>query len=668
MNRAVSCGAARVALRAAHRWSRLLRACLLLALALSFSPALREPVAAAGPSFPTYVYVVVSGPASYDVMRNTAGKETRLSRVAVAGVGLTDVAARTAPDGGHVAIRVSGDRAGGSSLRLVTVQSSAAITVTLSRNSDVGIGAFAWSPDSRLLAYTVASPQRADADTGLGALWVVGADAKGAHRLAGSGPARLVGWSPDSSGLYYVRDDGDDSTPPDLWYMPLNGPALPVIRSSPAGLQYSAFAVAASPPAGGAPGEARIAGLAAGNLGPLSGAPNGAAHAPRARPAPADTPGVVVSDGQGAYHALPDLGEAYKTLAWNPAGTHLLYSGGKTNTAWFADVATGQRWRLPAAVNNLAPIAWSDDGRYAVLADASGAANVLITLDTAAGAITRTRYVGASPKPSAAAKNLPVPYVSQLWDTGIAFNGNWACGPTSVAMVLAYYGRLTPWPFGADQAKVSAQDRVQSHAAGAESGKLNLMDGALYGQYVTAAFTYKGRTFNAAGVDPSGRRAQGLYGTIVGNSSLAHWEVMIDVLNLYNLDTAYIPVTWSAITAQLDKGYPVVLGTTLTASGHILVARGYTANGYLLVNDPYGNRFSGYGGDDGGNIPYAWKKIPAKLAMVVRGTITPPATPTPTATPVPATATPAPATPTAPAATATPPPDAAHGVNTILNP
>ena len=130
---------------------------------------------------------------------------------------------------------------------------------------------------------------------------------------------------------------------------------------------------------------------------------------------------------------------------------------------------------------------------------------------------------------------------------------------------------------------------------------------------MVSPFTYNGHAFTASSADPAGHRFQGLYGTIVGSDSLAHWEQMIAVLNLYNINTAYIPVSWAAITAQLDKGYPVMLGTTLTASGHILVARGYTANGYLLVNDPYGNRFgaNGYGGADGGDVAYAWKKIPA---------------------------------------------------------
>src|SRR5437868_4255209 len=71
------------------------------------------PAEAAGPALPPYVYVTVSGPASYDVMRVVGGKESRLSRVGMAGVGFGDVAARMASDGAHTAIRVSGDRTGG---------------------------------------------------------------------------------------------------------------------------------------------------------------------------------------------------------------------------------------------------------------------------------------------------------------------------------------------------------------------------------------------------------------------------------------------------------------------------------------------------------------------------------------------------------------------------
>ncbi len=630
--------------------ARRLRACLVLVLlvpvvlGLAVAPEPAPVAAAADISFPPYVYVATSGQFTYDLMKNVGGKESRVARLGVAGVGLSDVTARMAADGQHAAVRVSGDRAGGSSLQIFDIKTSRPLTVTLSRNADIGIGAFAWSPDSKSLAYTVASPQRADADSGSGVIWVVSADGKGARKVGGSPRARLIGWSPDGTGVYFVRDGATATDPVDLWFLSLTGKASPVLRSSPGGLQYRLFAVAPSLVAGGTTGAARVAALASGDLSILP--PAGAANTnvPRSRPAPRmatdDTPGLVAGDGLGGYQPMKDGGEQYRVLAWNSTGTHILFSGGKSNKAWFADARTGQRWPLPATLNNLAPVVWSNDGRYVVMGAASGATTSLITFDTATGRTVRSRGVGSALTASKEVQNLPIPYISQLWDTDSGFNGNWACGPTTVAMVLSYYGRLTPWPLPASKVRLSAQDKIRINAAGVESSQPDLMDGHLYGQYVTAPFNYKGRTFTTVGTDPAGHKVQGLYGAIVGTSTLAHWERMIDVLNLYGLSTDYIPVSWAAITAQLDKGNPVVLGTTLTTSGHILVARGYTANGYLLVNDPYGNGMGryGYGGDDGGNAAYAWKKIPAKLAMVVRGTITPVVlpTPSPTASPTPA--------------------------------
>ncbi len=49
-------------------------------------------------------------------------------------------------------------------------------------------------------------------------------------------------------------------------------------------------------------------------------------------------------------------------------------------------------------------------------------------------------------EPPRADVNLNIPYVHQLWDTPEEFNGNWACGPTCVTMVLAYYNALEANP------------------------------------------------------------------------------------------------------------------------------------------------------------------------------------------------------------------------------
>lgn len=644
-------------LRPARRATqRLLHLCLLALLGLPGSLAGRPPdaasAAAKGPALPPYVYVVVNGLATYDVLRVADGKESRLARIGTAGVGFGEVVAALAPGGAYVAVRATGTTSsGGSSLRLIEIKSSRAMTITLSRTAEMGIGPFAWAPDGKSLAYTAATPQPDDAESGVGAIWVVGADGRGARKLAGTGKGRLVGWSPDGSGVYFARTVSDDKTNPaeDLWFLPLAGQATAVLRSSPGGPVYHRFVVSAAQVPGGAPGAAYIAALASDNVttlgitgraATLAPAPVGAASEavrsrPPARVLPAASPAVLVGDGKGTYTLLPDKGEDYTMLAWNPVDGHVLFSGGKSHAAWYADAHTGQRWPLPRALNNLAPIAWSVDGRYVLLGGARSPSIRLITLDTTNGKLVRSRDVGDSGKAGEAVKNLSLPYVNQLWDTDTSFNGNWACGPASVTMVLAYYGRLAPWPLPPDKARASAQDHIHAHSVGSEAAPSDLLDGHLYGQYITTAFSYKTHIFQATSLDPTGRRAAGLYGAIVGSDALAHWERMIDVLGLYGLNTSYLPLSWSVITGMLDKGYPVVLGTTLTDSGHILVARGYTANGYLLVNDPYGNRFgpSGYGADDGGNAAYAWKKLPLKLAMVVRGTITPPATPTPTITP-----------------------------------
>src|SRR5687767_1118560 len=42
--------------------------------------------------------------------------------------------------------------------------------------------------------------------------------------------------------------------------------------------------------------------------------------------------------------------------------------------------------------------------------------------------------------------SLQVPYIHQIYDTAPALEGNCACGPTSLAMVLAYFGQIKAKP------------------------------------------------------------------------------------------------------------------------------------------------------------------------------------------------------------------------------
>lgn len=255
-----------------------------------------------------------------------------------------------------------------------------------------------------------------------------------------------------------------------------------------------------------------------------------------------------------------------------------------------------------------------------------------------------------APRPGPAVLKLNVPYIQQVTDIDGA-DGNWACGPTSVAMVLAYYGKLDPW---SDYLADIAANQVKQGTPAAASGEARLVldngrkpsatplkgaatsDGpaADYAPYITNVYTNNGHTYNSLGSAPGGSRLAGLYGTICP-SGLADWGRMVQVFQWHGLTSRHIGTGWNDVVAALKKGHPVLIGNDLTPDGHILVAVGYTNNRHLLVNDPYGNRFlAGYGGTSGENVFYRFDCMRIKSALEVIGTYPPP--PRPTRTPLPA--------------------------------
>ena len=179
-------------------------------------------------------------------------------------------------------------------------------------------------------------------------------------------------------------------------------------------------------------------------------------------------------------------------------------------------------------------------------------------------------------------------------------------------MVLAYYGKLEPWP--ADQASDSSSTPLASQ----------------YGPYVTEVFTTSTHVYNTVANDPLGHPVAGLYGAICP-TGLADWYLVNRVLEWNGLSTQHVALTFEGVKAALKRGHPVLIGNNLTAAGHVLVAIGYTSNNQIIVNDPYGNRFApGYGATDGQNLYYAWNCMRATNALEVIGVYPPPPTITPT--------------------------------------
>ena len=137
---------------------------------------------------------------------------------------------------------------------------------------------------------------------------------------------------------------------------------------------------------------------------------------------------------------------------------------------------------------------------------------------------------------------------------------------------------------------------------------------------MTNKYTAYGHTYDSVARDPRGNLLAGLYGTICP-TGLASWQEMVAVLDWHGLGSQYVPVTWDGIVGALKRGHPVLLGNMLTSEGHIILVIGYTADGNLIVNDPYGDRFSpGYGSNNGNGLTYQWKKITPRHALEVIGT------------------------------------------------
>lgn len=252
---------------------------------------------------------------------------------------------------------------------------------------------------------------------------------------------------------------------------------------------------------------------------------------------------------------------------------------------------------------------------------------------------------------------LAVPYVHQVNDVAGA-DGNWACGPTTIVMALAYYGKLEPWQtyqaslreseegdvkLGSGRtrtptAKVVTPTATPSTTPTLRAGRTprvpatqtpgTFAQGADFSPYVTNSYSMYGRTYSATARDPDGKQVAGLYGTICP-TGYADWSTMATVLQWHGLSTKQIGVSYNSVVAALKRGHPVMLGTRLTSEGHILLAIGYTANGYLIFNDPYGDRFSpGYGRNNGKEVLYKWDCLTAHTAVEVIGTL-----PTPSPTP-----------------------------------
>lgn len=636
-----------------------------------------------------YVYATASSVTSYDIMlADGTSKDRMVTRVKVDGVYFGDLSTRLAADGGMLAFRVSGDRNGGSSLYAVDIKTGKYTQIALSKGRGEGFGAYSWSPAGRTLAFVRTSPalDPPSVDEAYGDVWLYSAGFQPVKLSGSNGNDKVLGFSGDGLGVYVSRSEEQGGvTLEHLVYLPVSGGEATVIVKSRPDLKYTGYALWSSP---GQP--AKVAALAEGDFSLALAGP--ALPTPSAAPATytveaavaaavAATLSAVTPQQAGAgvptriaptssvpidgkllrptglglavfdpVSALPYLlrrdAEAYTYLDWTPGGNGLIMGGTRTGAAWAVDLNGSQR-SLGLSLSALRASTWSADSSAVVLSDAP--TTRLVTFDYKAGKVLASRVMGYS-RIGAPAVSLRVPYIQQVNDVAPAGDGNWACGPTSVAMTLAYYGKLVPWQNSANERVSGAVATPPAQPPPTTPAPSRSPIGADFAPYVTNAYTYNGRTYDATAPDPRGRMLAGLYGTI-SPGGLASWSAMQSVLQSHGLTSTYVPVSWDGVVGALKRGHPVLLGNMLTSAGHILVVIGYTADGNLIANDPYGNRFApGYGVNNGQGVVYPWKRVTPRTALEVIG-VWPPPTATPTQTP---TRTPTPVYTATPTLTATP--------------
>lgn len=180
-----------------------------------------------------------------------------------------------------------------------------------------------------------------------------------------------------------------------------------------------------------------------------------------------------------------------------------------------------------------------------------------------------------------------VPYMHQVYDTPNWYSGHWACGATSAMMAIAYYKILPHW-----DCTVSVPYSHVSH----------------YGRYVCEQYTHNGYTFNKMATDPNGKAAYGGYGFICQNNWENTKSHMATYFEKHGVSSwvDWSP-TWDELKVKINNNHPMVILTSLTSAGHYILGVGYYNGQHTtVINDPYGNKNSGYMNYSGKGVSYDW--------------------------------------------------------------
>lgn len=195
-------------------------------------------------------------------------------------------------------------------------------------------------------------------------------------------------------------------------------------------------------------------------------------------------------------------------------------------------------------------------------------------------------------KKGMAVVDIALPGMQQVWDAPDGFDGSGSCGPVSFLMLLAGLGKIAEDPLFI----TNSYPHVSPYG-----GLLKTVDDRIT-EPELGTVHYKMLRY-MRGFFPT---ASMVYGT---------------------------KVTKERVLDELKAGRPVILGTRVTAAGHLMTARGYTTDGRIIVNDPAGNQMQAarIGRPDGSYSPtgnrywngggmaaqYDWETLDVRWALFI---------------------------------------------------
>ncbi|NPV09226.1 MAG: hypothetical protein HPY83_14870 [Anaerolineae bacterium] len=297
---------------------------------------------------------------------------------------------------------------------------------------------------------------------------------------------------------------------------------------------------------------------------------------------------LVVSQGrdQGKSTAY----DLPRQFLWSPVSSdEFLYlaDGAGLGGIWTVDLATHTSSPVPGteSLGDMAGriLAWAPEG---IVTKDAETLRLLSETGEPIGEIVLGDSAPLTSQGIADAKvNWPVPFIHQMNDVPEWFNGGWSCGPTSMVMILAYFGRLAKHPI------------TVNHGQGPHVSD--------YGFYVAEEYSHQcGRegppsyTFSGTAPvppappgEPPNLPGKGAHGQCVDAGGGAIAGLMFRYAERHDVGHYYLyPAgTQDEVKRLLDAGSVVALGTRLTTAGHIVVAKGYYESGgttYFIVNDP----------------------------------------------------------------------------------